>query len=168
VAWREPVESAYAPVCNSTTGAPVWAAASIWGASGSMNKDTRMPCPMRTAVASLIALHLAHDVEATFGRDLLATFRERSSSRTGRTTRAMSSISSVTAILEIHVSFDEVRAQRRTSCTWMWRRSSRKCRVMLSAPAIFGGQRGMHGVGIAAAARLAQRGYVVDVDAEGD
>ncbi len=31
----------------------------------------------------------------------------------------------------------------------------------------FGGQGGVHGVGIAAAARLAQRGYVVDVDAEG-
>ena len=32
----------------------------------------------------------------------------------------------------------------------------------------FGGQGGVHGVGIAAAARLAQRGYVIDVDAEGD
>jgi len=43
-------ESAYAPACNSTAVAPVWAAASIWGASGSIEQSHADALSMSTAV----------------------------------------------------------------------------------------------------------------------
>ena len=81
--------------------------------------------------------------------------------------RAMRIISSVTAISR----FMRVCSASRIACTsrsWMWRRSSRRCSVMLSAPASSASSAACNGIGIARAARLAQRRHVIDVDAERD
>ncbi len=50
----------------------------------------------------------------------------------------------------------------------MCRRSSRKCMVMLSAPACSASNAGMHRVGMARAARIAHRRHMVHVHPEGD
>ena len=83
----------------------------------------------------------------------------------GRTAQAMRTISSVTAISKFIRVCSRSR-QARISRSWMCRRSSRRCIVMLSAPACSAMQRGVHRVRIARAPRLAQRGDVVDVDSE--
>ena len=85
----------------------------------------------------------------------------------GRTPTAISTISSVRPISR----FMRVCSSGRSACTsrsWMWRRSSRRCSVMLSAPACSASSAACTGSGIRRAARLAHRGHVIDVDAEFD
>ena len=52
------------------------------------------------------------------------------------------------------------------SSSRMWRRSSRRCAVMPSAPASIASQRRADRIGVRAAARVADGRDVVDVDAE--
>ena len=54
------------------------------------------------------------------------------------------------------------------SSSEIWRRSSRRCAVMPSAPGALRQHRGAHRIGIVAAARIAHGGDVIDVDAEAE
>ena len=85
----------------------------------------------------------------------------------GRTWRAIAIISSVAAISRF-MRVCSVARKRCTSWSWMWRRSSRRCSVMLSAPDCSATSAACSGIGIRRAARLPQRRDVVDVDAELD
>ena len=55
---------------------------------------------------------------------------------------------------------------RAMSSSRMWRRSSRRCAVMPSAPASIAGKSRAHRIGIAAGPRVAQGGDVIDIDSE--
>ena len=55
-----------------------------------------------------------------------------------------------------------------TSRSWMWRRSSRRCSVMLSAPDCSASKRRMNGIRIIDAPCLTQRRDVIDVDPQRD
>jgi uncharacterized membrane protein YdfJ with MMPL/SSD domain len=66
---------------------------------------------------------MARNVESALGRDLGALFRQ-----------ASDSISAVAAISKLSGAAISAR-NRRMSASRMWRRSSRKCAVMPSAPA---------------------------------
>ena len=113
---------------------------------------TRAPCPSTFKPPSVV----------TSWRD--SGTRQQSC---GSTFCAMRTISSVTAISRF---MRVCRASRITvtSRSWMCRRSSRRCRVMLSAPASSASSAAYSGIGIAAAARLAQRRHMIDVHAERD
>ena len=57
---------------------------------------------------------------------------------------------------------------RAMSSSRIWRRSSRRCAVMPSAPASTAARRGFHRIGMAPAARIADGRDVIDVDAEAE
>ena len=118
-----------------SAGAPARRAASICAGSGSMNSDTRMPrgakrrrrrrrsallCPQHVEPPSVVISwrdsgtrqHILRRVRSG-DADHLVGYRH----------------------LEIHAGLQGARASPVTSRSWMWRRSSRRCSVMLSAPA---------------------------------
>ena len=141
-AWRSrasscacaaPRPSAKVPVCSSTTGTPAAAAASICAGSGSMNNDTRMPRAARRAQRCTSA----GPASITFRPPSVVSSARRSGTRqqsAGASAQASSIIGSVAAISRfMRVASSGTSA--RTSRSWMWRRSSRRCSVMLSAPA---------------------------------
>ena len=96
-----------------------------------------------------------------------ARFSGTSVQKSGLVARAIASISSVAAISRLSTP-ETVSRSTRTSRSWMWRRSSRRCTVMPSAPASSHSDGGDDGVRVARAALLAQRRDVVDVDVEPD
>ena len=57
-------------------------------------------------------------------------------------------------------------ASRSTSSSWMWRRSSRRCTVMPSAPAASQSARGLQRIGLVGPPGLPHGGHVIDVDVE--
>ena len=125
--------SAQCPVWISITGAPVRLAASICFKSASMNNDTFMPASASCRQASVIfdSYRITSRPPSVVNSSRFSGTRQQSS---GFTSQAMLSISSVTAISRfIRVSIRSFSKQ--TSLSWIWRRSSRKCKVILSAPA---------------------------------
>ena len=106
----------------------------------------------------------ADDVEPALGGALLALLRHEAAAW-GRWRSAMASISSVAAISKLSGPVSS-RLSRAMSASEMWRRSSRRCAVMPSAPGRDGQVRGAQRVGMAAAAGVADGRDVVDVDAE--
>ena len=83
----------------------------------------------------------------------------------GRWRSAIACISSVAAISRLSGSVSSA-ISAAMSASVMWRRSSRRCAVMPSAPAASASLRGAQRVGIGAAAGVAHRRDVVDVHAE--
>ena len=83
----------------------------------------------------------------------------------GRVASAMATIASVAAISKLSgtpsFSFSAAMSPSR-----IWRRSSRRCAVMPSAPRLDGEQSRTHRIGIRLAAGVADRGDVVDIHAE--
>ena len=83
----------------------------------------------------------------------------------GRVRSATATISSVAAISKFSGTVSSA-LSRAMSSSRMWRRSSRRCAVMPSAPASTAKMGGAHRIGHGAAARVAHGGDMVDVDAE--
>ena len=85
----------------------------------------------------------------------------------GLTSHAMSSISCVTAHSRFMRVFRSGRSVR-TSASTIWRRSSRRVQRDDVGARFLGGERGADRIGIRRAARIAQRGNVIDVHAQID
>ena len=110
------------------------AAASICRGSAAMNSDTRMPASPQLRNPRNQRCALAGNVEPAFGGALLAPFRHQAGGmRPGLAARS-ATISSVAAISKFSgLSISAL--SRAMSSSRMWRRSSRRCAVMPSAPA---------------------------------
>ena len=120
------------PVCNSITGAPAFFAASICAVSGPINKDTRTPASLSFLMADCTCEKLLMTSKPP---SVVRSSRRSGTKQTscGATSTAMAIISSVTA----HSRFIRVCSRPRnalTSASCICRRSSRKCKVILSAP----------------------------------
>jgi hypothetical protein len=116
----------------SQTLAPMRAAASTWATSASMKTLTMMPWSARRATASFRLRLLGDDVEAALGGHLVAAFghehRHLGLDLAGDADHLVGG-----GHLEVELDLGESRSLR-TSASWMWRRSSRRCTVMPSAP----------------------------------
>src|SRR5690606_14985013 len=123
-----PEAFAYAPVCSSTTFAPVSAAASSCSGSGSTNSDTWQPwlCSWPTASRSRARLPVTSRPPSVVSSSRRSGTRQQCC---GRTSAAMASISSVTAISRLS-GMPMLSRISRTSLSWMCRRSSRRCTVI--------------------------------------
>ena len=112
------------------------------------------------------ARHWPRDIETAFGGDLLRAIRAPGSSP------AASPAGDPDHLLghrhfEIHAGLQNRRISV-TSRSWMWRRSSRRCSVMLSAPDCSASSAACIGIGILNAPRLAKRRHMIDVHAQRD
>ena len=111
------------------------------------------------------AVGVAGEVEAVFGGDFLAAFGDEGG-LVGKGLDGDFDDLGDDAHLEVELALDGVRGESWTSRSLMWRRSSRRWTVMPSAPPSSALHGGPEGVGLVGAAGLAQRGNVVDVDAQ--
>ena len=120
----------------------------------------------RTTGASALALAARHRGRPRWCAPAAA--RARGRRRAAASCSAISTISRVAAISRfsglVMLAPSAARYRRRR----MWRRSSRRCAVMPSAPAAMAISRRLHRIGMPAAARIADGRDVVDVDAEAD
>ena len=122
-----------------------------------------MPCPFRTAVASLIRCTWLTDIESAFRGDLLAALGHEAAVGGPHDTRDIEHLVG-DGHLQVHVGLDEV-----ADGTNVLHLDVATIFAQMQCDAVgaghFGCESRVHGVGIAAAARLAQGGHVVDVDA---
>ena len=116
----------------SQTDAPMRFAASTCFGSASMKTETTMP-----ASVSFATLPCRTFSWETMSRppSVVTSWRPSGTSIaiSGLMRQAMPTISSVAAISRLSLMWVSSRS-RRTSSSWMWRRSSRRCTVMPSAP----------------------------------
>ncbi len=114
-------------------GAPLAAAASIWMGSASINSDTWAPTAARRVTASVT---LSSWPATSRPPSVVTSVRFSGTRQTkwGLMRQAMPIISSVTAISRFILVWIVWR-RISTSRSVMWRRSSRRCTVMPSAPA---------------------------------
>jgi hypothetical protein len=112
--------------------APLLAQASSWAASASTNRLTAMPAACSRPTSAL----RPSCWPATSSPPSVVTSSRFSGTRvtmSGRMRRAIASIAGVAAISRLR-RLRTVARSSSTSRSWMWRRSSRKCTVMPSAP----------------------------------
>ena len=101
---------------------------------GSMNSETRMPAPRKLGDERLEVIVPADDVEAAFGGALGALFRHQAAGvRPDAQARCRASARSPPS--RNSAAWRSPPSAARMSSSRIWRRSSRRCAVMPSAPA---------------------------------
>ncbi len=142
------------------------AAASICRGSAAMNSDTRMPAAAQSARRPARACSCW---PATSSPPSVVRSSRRSGTRQAacgrgleRDARPSPSVAAISRLSGLAISA----LRRAMSSSRMWRRSSRRCAVMPSAPASIAILRRAHRIGMPPAARVADGRDVVDVDAE--
>ncbi len=135
--WRgrhAPSASHQAPVCSSTTGAPMASDASIGSASASMNRDTRMPAAFSSAT---MAQGDCGRFTTSSPPSVVRSSRFSGTRQTawGRTPQRDAQHLAGGRHLEVEGHGDLALAAAAMSSSRIWRRSSRRWAVMPSAPA---------------------------------
>ena len=129
-----------------------------------MNSDTRTPASFNRAMNGCSALCCP----TTSRPPSVVSSSRRSGTRhtaCGLVASAIRSMSAVAAISKFS-GFEISAFSRAMSSSRMWRRSSRKCAVMPSAPASIAASAARTGSGRSPARALRKRGDVIDIDSE--
>ena len=151
-------------MCSSITGAPIRCAASICRRSAAMKIETRQPAVAQRRDEVRQPVLLPRHLEPALGGALLAPLghqadRVRPVAERDRLHLGVAAISRLSGSVSAAISAS-------MSASVMWRRSSRRCAVIPSAPAASASSRRAHRLGIGPAAGVPHRRDVVDVHAE--
>ena len=153
-----------APVCSSTTGAFSDAAAASASAEGSMNSETRMPARLKLGNERLQVVVAADDVEPALGRALGALFRHQAA---GVRLDAQGDVEHLVGRRHLEI---ERLGDRRLQPLHVVVADVAAILAQMRGDAVGAGldrqQRGAHGIGNRAAARVAHGRDMVDVDAQ--